>query len=109
VGREDLLHCIHRAALVTTDKNNSVTIKIHNDKLEISASSPELGESHESLGGIPFEGAEVKIAFNPQFLMDPLKSLTKDEIFFEFKDELSPGVFRTLESFLCVIMPLRLN
>lgn len=109
VGREDLLHCIHRAALVTTDKNNSVTIKIHNDKLEISASSPELGESHESLGGIPFEGSEVKIAFNPQFLMDPLKSLAKDEIFFEFKDELSPGVFRTLESFLCVIMPLRLN
>jgi DNA polymerase III subunit beta len=95
--------------LVTTDKNNSVTIKIHNDKLEISASSPELGESHESLGGIPYEGSEVKIAFNPQFLMDPLKSLTKDEIFFEFKDELSPGVFRTLESFLCVIMPLRLN
>jgi len=109
ISREDLLHCIHRAALVTTDKNNSVKLSIHDDKLEISASSPELGESHESLGGIPYEGDPVQIAFNPQFLMDPLKSLSKDEIFFEFKDELSPGVFRTLESFLCVIMPLRLN
>ena len=109
IGREDLLHCIHRAALVTNEKNNTVTLKIHNDKLEITASSPELGESHESLGGIPYEGPEVKIAFNPQFLMDPLRSLTKDEIFFEFKDELSPGVFRTLESFLCVVMPIRIN
>ncbi len=109
IGREDLLHCIHRAALVTNEKNNSVTMKIHNDKLEITASSPELGESHESLGGIPYEGPEVKIAFNPQFLMDPLRSLTKDEVFFEFKDELSPGVFRTLESFLCVVMPIRIN
>ena len=109
IGREDLLHCIHRAALVTNEKNNSVTMKIHNDKLEITASSPELGESHESLGGIPYEGPEVKIAFNPQFLMDPLRSLTKDEVFFEFKDELSPGVFRTLESFLCVVMPIRIH
>ncbi|MBC9867646.1 MAG: DNA polymerase III subunit beta [Opitutae bacterium] len=109
IGREDLLHCIHRAALVTNEKNNSVTMKIHNDKLEINASSPELGESHESLGGIPYEGPEVKIAFNPQFLMDPLRSLTKDEVFFEFKDELSPGVFRTLESFLCVVMPIRIH
>lgn len=109
IGREDLLHCIHRAALVTNEKNNSVTLKIHNDKLEIKASSPELGESHESLGGIPYEGPEVKIAFNPQFLMDPLRNLTKDEVFFEFKDELSPGVFRTLENFLCVVMPIRIN
>lgn len=109
IGREDLLHCIHRAALVTNEKNNSVTLKIHNDKLEITASSPELGESHESLGGIPYEGPEVKIAFNPQFLMDPLRNLTKDEVFFEFKDELSPGVFRTLESFLCVVMPIRIH
>lgn len=109
IGRENLLHCIHRAALVTNDKNNTVTLKIYNDKLEIAASSPELGESHESLGGIPYEGPVVKISFNPQFLMDPLKNLTKDEVFFEFKDDLSPGVFRTLESFLCVVMPLRLS
>jgi DNA polymerase-3 subunit beta len=44
-----------------------------------------------------------------QFLIDPLKALTKDEVFFEVKDEVSPGVFKTLESFVCVIMPVRLN
>jgi DNA polymerase-3 subunit beta len=25
------------------------------------------------------------------------------------KDEVSPGVFKTLESFICVIMPVRLS
>ena len=40
--------------------------------------------------------------------IDPLKALTKDEIFFELKDEVSPGVFKTLENFICVIMPVRL-
>ena len=36
-------------------------------------------------------------------------ALTKDEIFFELKDEVSPGVFKTLDSFICVIMPVRLS
>jgi DNA polymerase III subunit beta len=33
--------------------------------------------------------------------------LYNDEVYFEFKDELSPGLFKTIDSFLCVIMPLR--
>jgi DNA polymerase-3 subunit beta len=41
--------------------------------------------------------------------MDPLKALTKDEVFLEVKDEVSPGVFKTLENFVCVIMPVRIS
>ncbi len=108
VERELMLDSVRRAALVTSDKNNSVKIKVSNNLLEISGSSPEYGESHESMA-IAHEGPEIMVAFNPVFLMDPLKALDKDEIYFEFKDELSPGIFKTLESFLCVIMPLRLN
>ena len=106
VERELFLQSIHRAALVATDKSNSVKIQISNNLMELSASSPDFGESHESLA-IDYSGPDLQVAFNPAFLMDPLKALTKDEIFFELKDEVSPGVFKTLESFLCVIMPVR--
>ncbi|PWU06240.1 MAG: DNA polymerase III subunit beta [Verrucomicrobia bacterium] len=106
IDRELLLECLSRAALVTNEKSNSVKLKISNNLLEITASSPELGESQESMA-INSENANVELAFNPQFLIDPLKSLYNDEVFFEFKDELSPGLFKTLDSFLCVIMPLR--
>ena len=41
--------------------------------------------------------------------MDPLRALAKDEVFFEVKDDVSPGVFKTLDSFICVIMPVRLS
>lgn len=108
IERELLLECVHRAALVTSDKSNSVKLKMSKNLLEISGSSSEYGESHESMA-IAYDGPEVQVAFNPQFLMEPLKALTKDEVFFEFKDELSPGLFKTLDSFICVIMPLRLN
>lgn len=108
VERELMLECVHRAALVTSDKSNSVRLKVSKNLLEISGSSSEYGESHESMA-IAYDGPEVQVAFNPQFLMEPLKALTKDEVFFEFKDEMSPGLFKTLDNFICVIMPLRLN
>ena len=108
IERELMLECVHRAALVTSDKSNSVKIKVSKNLLELSGQSTEYGESHESMA-IAYDGPEVQVAFNPQFLMEPLKALTKDEVFFEFKDELSPGLFKTLDNFICVIMPLRLN
>ena len=106
--RELFLQCVHRAALVTSEKSNSVKIKISANLLEITASSPDFGESHESMA-ISYSGPDLQVAFNPQFVMDPLRALTKDEVFFELKDEVSPGVFKTLESFVCVIMPVRLS
>lgn len=108
IERELMLECVHRAALVTSDKSNSIKLKVSKNLLEMAGSSAEYGESHESMA-IAYDGPEVQVAFNPHFLMEPLKALTKDELFFEFKDELSPGLFKTLDNFICVIMPLRLN
>lgn len=106
--RELLLQCVHRAALVCSEKSNSVKLKLSSNLLEITAQSPDFGEAHESMA-ISYSGPDLQVAFNPLFVMDPLKALTKDEVFFELKDEVSPGVFKTLDSFICVIMPVRLS
>ena len=108
VERELFLQSMHRAALVTSEKSNSVKIKLSNNLLEIMASSPDFGDSHEKLA-VTYEGPDLQVAFNPQFVMDPLRALTRDEVAFEVKDEVSPGVFKTSDSFLCVIMPVRLS
>ncbi len=106
--RELLLQCVHRAALVCSEKSNSVKIKLTSNLLEITAQSPDFGEAHESMA-IGYSGPDLQVAFNPGFLIDPLRALSKDEVFFEVKDEVSPGVFKTLENFSCVIMPVRLS
>jgi len=104
--RELFLQCVHRAALVCSEKANSIKIKLSPNLLEVMAQSPDFGEAHESMA-ISYEGPEFQVAFNPQFVMDPLRALTKDEVYLEVKDEISPGVFKTLEAFTCVIMPVR--
>ena len=107
VERELMLETVRRVALMTTDKQNSVRLKIFDNCLEISGQSSDFGEAKEPIE-VEYDGPEVQIGFNPEFLLSPLSNLTKDEIFFEFKDEMSPGVFKTLDNFLCVVMPLRI-
>jgi len=106
--RELLLQCVHRAALVCSEKANSVKMKLTNNLLEITAQSPDFGEAHESMA-IDYTGPDLQVAFNPQFVIDPLRALKKDEVFLEVKDDVSPGVIKTLESFICVVMPVRLS
>jgi DNA polymerase-3 subunit beta len=101
--------CVKRVSLVTTEKNNSIKLHISSKNIEISGSSPDFGEAQESIGGVAYDGPDVTVAFNPQYILDPLRAVDSDEIFFEFKDELSPGIFKTLDKFLCVVMPLRLS
>jgi DNA polymerase-3 subunit beta len=108
VNRENLANCVRRAALVTSEKNHSVKVHVKDNVLEVTGQSPEFGESNVSLN-VEYDGPEITVAFNPQFVLDPLRALTRDDVIFEFKDELSPGVIRTQDSFLCVVMPLRLN
>ena len=103
-----LLECIQRASLVASLDDNTVKLNFGENTLEISASSSEFGEAQESMA-IEYSDSPVTIAFNPKFLTDPLKALQDDDIFFEFKDELSPGVIKTNDRFLCVVMPLRLQ
>ena len=65
-------------------------------------------EARETLA-IKYQGKDLAIAFNPAYLLDPLKALDEDEVAFELIDELSPGVVKTAKPFLYVIMPMRMT
>ena len=106
--REELLHALRRAEIMTSEKANSVKMSFSKNKLEITANSPEVGEAKESLA-INYKGKDLAIAFNPKYLLDPLNALDNDEVFFELIDELSPGVLKINGPFLYVVMPMRLS
>ncbi len=106
IEREALLTALRRVALIASEKSNSVKLSFGKNKLEISATSPEVGESRENLP-VKYAGKTITVAFNPEFLMDPLRTIAKEEIFIEMTDDLSPGVIKTDLPFLYVLMPMR--
>jgi len=106
--REALLTALRRASLLCTEKSNSVKLQFSKNNLSIIAKSPDVGEAKESMA-INYKGKEVAVAFNPDYLMDPLKNLDNDEVFIELTDELSPGVIKVNAPFLYVLMPMRMT
>ena len=108
IDREMLASAVRRVSLMLDDQAASVKVQITENRMELSTSSPEIGESREAVP-VKYSGKDITIAFNPTFLMAPLKHLDSDEIFLELSDELSPGVIKTNVPFLYVIMPIRVS
>ena len=108
VEREALLTALRRVSLIADDKSNSVKLTFSKNKLEVSAMSQEVGEAREILS-VNYSGKQFSIAFNPQFLMDPLRTLAKDEVYLELTDDLNPGVVKSDVPFLYVLMPMRMS
>jgi len=108
LAREEFLHALRRAELMTSEKSNSVKLAFGKNLLTITANSPEVGEAKETIA-VNYKGKEMAIAFNPRYVIDPLTALTNDEVYLELIDELSPGVLKINGPFLYVVMPMRLS
>lgn len=108
MDRETLHETVHRVALLTSDKSSSIKLVFTEDNVEIMANSPDVGEARESIP-VSYKGEDMSVAFNPEFLMAPLRNLEVDEVHMDLIDEMSPGVLRINEPFLYVLMPMRVT
>lgn len=106
--RETFLNSLRRVSLLASDKSNSIKLNFSKNNIEITANTPEVGEAKEALP-VAYKGREFSIAFNPEFLMAPLRNLSEDEIFLDLIDEMSPGVIKIQSPFLYVLMPMRIS
>ena len=106
--RETFLTAVRRVSLLASEKSNSVKLIFTKGNIDIVATTPDVGEAKESLS-VMYKGRDFSIAFNPEFLMAPLRNLSNDEVFLDLIDEMSPGVIKIQAPFLYVLMPMRLS
>jgi DNA polymerase-3 subunit beta len=108
VEREALLSSLKRVALLTNDKSSAAKLIFGKNKITVTTNTPDVGEAKETIP-IKYSGKEISVAFNPDYMMDPLRNLTNDEIYIELTDDLSPGVIKCDVPFLYVLMPMRIS
>ncbi|MEI7899258.1 MAG: DNA polymerase III subunit beta [bacterium] len=108
IDRELLLSALRRVSVVTTDKSNATKLTFSANQLTISINTPDVGEGRDTVP-IKYAGKEISIIFNPEYVMDPLKNITDDEIFIEMNDGHSPALLKCSIPFLYVLMPLRIS
>lgn len=109
VPRGQFLDVLKRVSVMAPDKVNSVRLSFSGKQLEVSTSSPDLGEARDLLP-IEYEGSPVRVGFNGRYLQDALGGISEDTVRMEMKDEISQVVVRpaTEGNYLAVIMPMRI-
>ncbi len=108
VEREVLLNAVRRVSLLNNEKTASVRLNFGKGNIDITSNTPEVGEARESMA-VNYKGRDISIAFNPEFLMAPLRYLQEDEVHFELIDDISPGVIKIKAPFVYVLMPMRVG
>ena len=78
--------------------------------LELSATAQERADAVEFIDA-KFEGTDLTVAFNPQFLLDGLLAIEGDEAVLESMDPLKPATLRGSDQpeFLYLLMPVRIS
>ncbi len=107
--RGPLMAALRRVSVMAEERNKPVKLLLRSGSLTLSAASHDLGEAEESVP-VAYTGEELPMGFNSRYLLEALTPIEKDEIVFEFKDGLSPGVVKGVEEegYCCVIMPMRI-
>jgi DNA polymerase-3 subunit beta len=111
VHGEELAAAISRVAQFADERSRAVKMRLGKGELKLSASSTETGESEDSLE-IDYNGDEIAIGFNAQYLLDFLKATGSGDVKLEFKDSQSAGQMRPAESedykYRYIVMPMRI-
>jgi DNA polymerase III subunit beta len=105
--RQQLLLAVRRAALLATPDYQAVKLELFKDKLVVSKSTPDVGESREEIP-VEYRGKEMMIGFNPVFLTDVLKVLPGTDVELEVSGSEKPGVIRS-QGYIYIVLPMRLT
>ena len=109
--RDRLTSAVKRVSLLSSERSRAVKLQIDAGKVEITSSSPEVGEASELLT-VEYDDVALAICFNSQYLLDFLGVVDSERVALEFKDEMSQAVLSPLATEGCdytyIIMPMRI-
>lgn len=106
LNTQELLSSIRRANLLSTPDFQAIRFEVFPDKMVISKTTPDVGESREEIP-VQYDGAEMVVGFNPQFLIDFLKNINQEQIDMELLGADKPAVMR-LGDYLYLTLPMRI-
>jgi DNA polymerase-3 subunit beta len=109
VDRKMFLNMLKRMSILYSDNYKGAVFNFQKDKLIITATNPDLGESKEDMD-IDYKGDKIETAFNPKFFIDTLNIIDDDNVVLNIIDEQKPCFIEGQEDkqFLSVIMPMRI-
>ena len=103
---------MRRTRIMTNDKFNSVEVHLTKGIIRLKVLTPEVGEYEEDMP-VDYDGDDICIAFNPDFILDILRRIETEKVCIILKDVTSPGLIKPytdapVDDYINVVMPIRI-
>ena len=111
IKTENFLAVTRRAALCATERGGSVKYTLSRGTLKVNAASPYLNFDDE----IPasYDGQEISVAFNPQFVVEALKHTESEETGLTVSSSFNPALLEPAGKgkggYFFIVMPMRVS
>lgn len=109
IDKKEIINCIERANIFVRENDRKpVIISIDNEKLELGIKTP-IGSFNENIN-IEKNGADIKIGFNPRFLIDALKVVDDEKVSIFFMNSKAPCYIKDdNEKYTYMVLPINFN
>ena len=102
-----------RAALLSDTRQAArwlIRLTVEPGRVIITASDPEIGEAREEVPA-QVEGEGMTIGFNARYLVDGLKAIETDEVYFELTEPLKASRLRGVgaDDFFYIVLPVKIS
>ena len=107
VGRDALLEALRRVKILAQD-STPVRLTLGGDTLQLTAITQDVGNAAEEIDA-SYDGAEMTVAFNPEYLAAGIDAIDGDEVTLATMDPMKPAVLRGVghDEYLYLLMPVR--
>ncbi|SER02394.1 DNA polymerase-3 subunit beta [Solimonas aquatica] len=107
--RELVRRALARTAILSNEKFRGVRLSLDGNKLSLQTHNPEHEEAEEDLE-VEYQGSNIEIGFNVNYLLDALGALSSEQFVMELKNADSSGLIYAAgdASSKYVVMPMRL-
>jgi DNA polymerase III subunit beta len=109
VDKHLFIKMLKRMSILSSESYKAAMFKFSSDRLLITATNPELGESKEDMP-ITFDGDAIEAAFNPKFFIETLNVIDEDEVLVYIYNKDRPCIVEGMidKHYLSVIMPMKI-
>jgi len=107
LSTDAVLSAVRRAALLAGEDSKGVQLALKSGVLIFSSRSPEAGDAQIDMA-VEYDGPELKIGFNPQFLIDALRVIKGETFELQLGQADRPGLIKWGSQLLYIVMPVSL-
>lgn len=107
--RESFRQALVRTSILSNEKYRGIRLQLEPGRLRVQAHNPEQEEAEEEIE-VEYDGPELEIGFNVNYLLDALNALSGDKARISLRDANSSCLIQEPGTSQCryVVMPMRL-